>query len=76
MQYCFKRFAVLFAVILAVQAFTSAFTGAYAQSSGAETQSASLQSKKIAYLTLDDGPSRATTAKNLDTLKKYGVKPS
>ncbi len=29
---------------------------------------------KIAYLTIDDGPSRNNTPKNLDTLKKYGVK--
>lgn len=30
--------------------------------------------KKIAYITIDDGPSRNNTPKNLDTLKKYGVK--
>lgn len=29
---------------------------------------------KIAYLTFDDGPSRNNTPKNLDALKKYGVK--
>ena len=69
-----RRFAAIFAVILAVQIFVSAFTGAYAQSAVTETQPAASQNKKIAYLTLDDGPSRATTAKNLDTLKKYGVK--
>jgi peptidoglycan/xylan/chitin deacetylase (PgdA/CDA1 family) len=30
--------------------------------------------KKIAYITIDDGPSRNNTPKNLDTLRKYGVK--
>ncbi len=30
--------------------------------------------KKIAYITIDDGPSRNNTSKNLDTLKKYGIK--
>jgi peptidoglycan/xylan/chitin deacetylase (PgdA/CDA1 family) len=29
---------------------------------------------KTAYITIDDGPSRSNTTKNLDTLKKYGVK--
>lgn len=29
---------------------------------------------KIAYITIDDGPSRNITPKNLDTLKAYGVK--
>lgn len=29
---------------------------------------------KTAYITIDDGPSRNNTPKNLDTLKKYGVK--
>ncbi|MCX7709281.1 MAG: polysaccharide deacetylase [Clostridia bacterium] len=33
-----------------------------------------LKKKKIAYLTFDDGPSRNNTLKNLDTLKKYGIK--
>lgn len=31
-------------------------------------------SQKIAYITIDDGPSANNTPKNLDTLKKYGVK--
>jgi peptidoglycan/xylan/chitin deacetylase (PgdA/CDA1 family) len=30
--------------------------------------------QKLAYLTFDDGPSKINTPKNLDTLKKYGVK--
>lgn len=30
--------------------------------------------QKTAYITIDDGPSRNNTLKNLDTLKKYGVK--
>lgn len=29
---------------------------------------------KIAYITIDDGPTRNITSRNLDTLKKYGVK--
>ncbi|HEX2944811.1 MAG TPA: polysaccharide deacetylase family protein [Clostridia bacterium] len=29
---------------------------------------------KTAYITIDDGPSRNNTPRNLDTLKKYGVK--
>lgn len=64
-----KRCAAIFTIILIFMVFSSSFAGAYAQSSDAETQS-----KKIAYITLDDGPSRSTTQKNLDTLKKYGVK--
>lgn len=70
----FKRCAVIFAIILAVQVFGSAFAGAYAQSSGSEAQNTASQNKKTAYITLDDGPSRSITPKNLDTLKKYGVK--
>jgi len=30
--------------------------------------------QKTAYITIDDGPSRNNTPKNLDTLKKYGIK--
>ena len=29
---------------------------------------------KTAYITIDDGPSRNNTPRNLDTLKKYGIK--
>jgi peptidoglycan/xylan/chitin deacetylase (PgdA/CDA1 family) len=61
-----KRYAVIFTIILV---FSFSFVDAYAQSPSAETQS-----KKTAYITLDDGPSRSITAINLDTLKKYGVK--
>ncbi len=32
------------------------------------------KSEKTAYITIDDGPSRNNTTKNLDTLKKYGIK--
>ncbi len=32
------------------------------------------KNQKTAYITIDDGPSRNNTPKNLDTLKKYGVK--
>lgn len=32
------------------------------------------ENQKIAYITIDDGPSRSITPMNLDTLKKYGVK--
>lgn len=32
------------------------------------------KNQKIAYITIDDGPSRSITPINLDTLKKYGVK--
>jgi len=32
------------------------------------------ENQKIAYITIDDGPSRSITPINLDTLKKYGVK--
>jgi peptidoglycan/xylan/chitin deacetylase (PgdA/CDA1 family) len=30
--------------------------------------------QKIAYITIDDGPSKNATLMNLDTLKKYGIK--
>jgi peptidoglycan/xylan/chitin deacetylase (PgdA/CDA1 family) len=70
----FRRYAVIFAVILAGPVFCSANTDAYAQPSGAEAQSTASESEKIAYITLDDGPSRSTTPINLDTLKRYGVK--
>ncbi len=32
------------------------------------------KNQKIAYITIDDGPSRSITPINLDTLKKYNVK--
>jgi len=32
------------------------------------------KNQKVAYITIDDGPSRSITPMNLDTLKKYGVK--
>lgn len=32
------------------------------------------KNKKTAYITIDDGPSRNNTPRNLDTLNKYGIK--
>lgn len=66
----FRRCSIVLAVILAVQVFSSASVGIYAQPPSDE----GAENIKTAYITLDDGPSRSITPKNLDTLKKYGVK--
>lgn len=56
-------------------AVTPTPTPAITQPGPTETPKTSKGNKdKVAYLTIDDGPSRSITPGNLDTLKKYGVK--
>jgi len=63
-----EKCVVILMIIYMVQIFSFSVPAANVQASAAAAES-----KKIAYITLDDGPSRSVTTENLDTLKKYGV---